>query len=81
MNTYNKVMQKFWLAITIIVFVTVTYMCFKDGFEKWAFYYIFCLLTLGLFFIRRFMMKHMEKHQSYLEEQSKKENSSGANRK
>lgn len=74
-------MQKFWLAITIIVFVTVTYMGFSEGFNKWAFYYIFGLLTLGLFFIRRFMMKHMEKHQQYLEEQSKKERSNNANNK
>lgn len=80
MNTYNKIMQKFWLAISVIVFVTVTYMCFKEGFDKWALYYIFCLLTLGLFFIRRLMMKHMEKHQKFLEEQQK-EQSRNANKK
>jgi uncharacterized protein YneF (UPF0154 family) len=37
-------------------------------------------MTLGLFLIRRYMMKHMEKHQRYLEEQ-KKENSRDANKK
>ncbi|MEX1193409.1 MAG: hypothetical protein WED10_03085 [Brumimicrobium sp.] len=81
MNTYNKIMQKFWLAITVIIFVTVTYMGFKEGFDRWAFYYIFALLTIALFIIRRFMMKHMEKHQQFLEEQQRKETKDNADKK
>ncbi|MDX1651464.1 MAG: hypothetical protein R3277_03155 [Brumimicrobium sp.] len=74
MDTYNKIMQKFWLAMTIVIFIAVTIMGISEGFDKWAFYYIFGLLTLALFFIRRFMMRHMEKHQRFLEEQAENKN-------
>ncbi len=73
MNKYNKIMQKFWLAMTVLIVVAVTYLGFKEGFGRWYFYYIFAALTLGLYFIRGFMMKHMEKHQEYLKQKEEEE--------
>lgn len=66
MNTYNKIMQFFWLAMTTLIFVLVTWKVIEEGAERWAFNYIFGFLALGFFFIRRYMMKRMEKHQEFL---------------
>lgn len=72
MNTYNKVMQYFWLATTIVLLITITYMGIKEGFNRWSFYYIFAGLTFAVFLLRSFMMKRMKKHQEYLEKESNK---------
>lgn len=73
MNTYNKVMQKFWLAMTVIIIIAVTYLGFTEGFERWYFYYFFAASTLGLYFIRGYMMRHMEKHQDFLKQKEEEE--------
>lgn len=72
METYNKIMQFFWLATTIVLLITITYMGIKEGFNRWSFYYIFSGLTLGVFLLRRFMMKRMRKHQDYLKNENDK---------
>ncbi|PKR79691.1 hypothetical protein CW751_13710 [Brumimicrobium salinarum] len=72
MKTYNKIMQFFWLAMGLVTIVAVTYMGLTDGFDRWASYYFFGVLALLLYFVRRFMMKRMEKHEAYLEEKGKK---------
>lgn len=74
METYNKIMLYFWLAMTIVSTIAVTFMGFTDGFHKWSMYYIFPVITLGVYFIRRFMMKNMAKHQEFLKEQQKAAN-------
>lgn len=73
MNTYNKIMQKVWLVLTIVLVVGVTYKGFTEGFARWYFYYIFAALTLGLYFLRGYMMRHMEKHQEFLKEKEEQE--------
>lgn len=73
MNTYNKVMQKVWLALTVLIVIAVTYLGIRDGFERWYFYYIFAGLTLGLYFLRGYMMRHMEKHQEFLKRKEEEE--------
>ena len=73
MNTYNKVMLYFWLVVGILIFVVVTVMGFVDSFEVWAYYYLFSGLAFLMFFTRRWMMKRMERHMKFLEEQKKKE--------
>lgn len=65
-------MQIFWLIVGILVIIAVTYKGFTEGFDRWAFYYIFALLALFVFFIRRYMMKRMIKHQKYMDEQQKR---------
>lgn len=66
MQTYNKIMLYFWLAAAILIFAVVTVMGFKDGFEVWAFYYIFSGVATMAFLSRRWMMKRMERnHQEF----------------
>ncbi len=69
MKTYNKIMIYFWLATAIILFVTITYLGFTEGFDKWAYYYVFALLTVVMYFMRKWMMKREEKHLQFLEKQ------------
>lgn len=72
MKTYNKFMEKFWLTVAILVVILVTFKCFSDSFDRWAFYYIFALLALFTWFIRRIMRRRMEKHNEYLDSLPKK---------
>ena len=72
METYNKIMQVFWLSLAIVISVSVTYMGFTESFEKWAFNYVFAALALFVFIVRRYMMKRMKKHQAFLNEQQNK---------
>ncbi|HZH85837.1 MAG TPA: hypothetical protein VFD77_00875 [Brumimicrobium sp.] len=71
MKGYNKIMQLFWLATGIVTIIAVTYLGFTEGFERWASYYIFGVFAILLFFIRRFMMKRMVKHEEYLKNKDK----------
>ena len=69
MKTYNKVMLYFWLFVSALLFIVVTYMGFSEGFKKWSFYYLFAFLALFAFISRRWMMKRMEKHTEYMKQQ------------
>jgi predicted permease len=70
MNGYNKIMEKLWLIVTITIAILVTFMGFKEGFNKWWFYYFFALMTFGTYSIRKFMRKRMEKHLEELNRQA-----------
>ena len=59
-------MELFWLSMGIIIIILVTIMCLKENFSSWAVYYIFGLMALGTYLMRRFMRKRMEKHQAFL---------------
>ena len=72
METYNKIMQFFWLFVGIATIIAVTFLGFRDGFERWSSYYIFGFFAILLYLVRRYMMKRMEKHQQFLNEQKKK---------
>ena len=71
MNFYNKIMLKFWLIVAIVIPIVVTYLCITDSFKLWGSYYVFSIIALFMYFTRRWMMKRMEKHLQYLEEQKK----------
>ena len=73
MNLYNKVMLYFWLAAAIIIFFITSYMSYAEGIKKWGFYYIFVASALLMFLVKRWMMKRMEKHMAFMEEQKKKQ--------
>lgn len=73
MKTYNKLMLYFWLLMAAFLFIVVTYMALTEGFRKWAFYYVFAGIALLMFIVRRWMIKRMEKHLKYLEEQNQQE--------
>ena len=72
MERYNQIMLYFWLLVGVFALITVTYFGFKEGFDKWLYYYIFAVLAFLMFFMRRYMMNRMKKHMAYLEEQEKK---------
>lgn len=59
-------MQFFWLATGIVTIIGVTYLGYTEGFERWSGYYIFGVFAILLFFIRRFMMNRMVKHEEFL---------------
>jgi uncharacterized membrane protein YcaP (DUF421 family) len=71
MTLYNKIMLKFWLIVAIVIPIVVTYLCITDSFKMWGSYYVFSIIALFMYFTRRWMMKRMEKHLQYLEEQKK----------
>ncbi len=68
MQTYNRIMLYFWLIVAGIIFITITYLSITDGWKKWAFYYVFVVTSLGMYFFKRWMIKRMEKHMAYLQE-------------
>lgn len=70
METYNKVMIYFWAALTVVLILVITVMGFKEGFNRWAMYYLLPVLTLFILLIRRFMMRRMKKHQEFLEKKN-----------
>ena len=74
MNTYNKIMRYFWLFAAISLGLIITYLSIKDGFNKWSFYYVFVAVSLGMYLMKTYMMKRMEKHLKYLEEVKNQEN-------
>ncbi|MDX1446905.1 hypothetical protein [Lishizhenia sp.] len=71
MQTYNKIMQVFWLALVILSFIYITYMGITEGFETWLSFYLLPVFAFCFWMIRRWMMKRMLKHQQYLEDQAK----------
>ncbi|NDB34241.1 MAG: hypothetical protein EB023_02605 [Flavobacteriia bacterium] len=72
MKTYNVIMSYFWLLIALISFIIVTYNCFNFGFSRWGSYYVFTAVAVGMYFMKKWMMKRMAKHEAYLKEQSTK---------
>lgn len=71
MTVYNKLMLKFWLIVSIIIPIVVTYLGITDSFKKWGTYYVFAVIALLMYVVRKWMMKRMEKHLQFLEEQKK----------
>ncbi|WP_146194157.1 hypothetical protein [Brumimicrobium oceani] len=57
METYNKIMQLFWLVVGVITIIAVTVLGFKDGFERWSSYYVFGFFAILLYFVRRYNAK------------------------
>lgn len=73
MNTYNKIMEWFWLVVGVLIIVSVTIYGFTDGFDRWVYYYGLSLFAFGSYFLRRWMRRRMEKHLQWLEEQKKQQ--------
>lgn len=64
-------MLYFWLVMGIGTAVAITYFGIQEGFDRWYHFYLFSIIALLMFFLRRTMLKRMEKHQKFLEEQQK----------
>lgn len=69
MNKYNKLMLYVWLFVAIGSFVVVTFMGFKEGFDRWSSSYVLTGIALLMYFVRKWMMKRMSKHMEYLNNQ------------
>lgn len=74
MGNYNKIMQYFWLAAAVLITLFVTIKGFMEGFDRWYQFYIFAVIALLMFLVRRWMMKRMIKHIAFLEEQKRQQN-------
>lgn len=57
----NKILEQFWWAMAIVSFVAVTYFCFTEGWNKWAFYFIIPIIAVLMALVRRFMKNKLEK--------------------
>jgi hypothetical protein len=66
-------MSYFWLAAGCILLVVISYLSFTQGIKKWGFYYFFVFSAFGMYFFKKWMMKRMEKHLAYLQEQQAKQ--------
>ena len=73
MQLYNKIMSYFWLAAGCVLLVVISYLSMTQGIKKWGFYYFFVVSAFGMYFFKRWMMKRMEKHLAYLQEQQAKQ--------
>ena len=71
MNKYNQLMLKFWLVVSIVLPLVITYFVITDGFKKWGQYYVLAIFTFLMYIVRRWMMKRMQKHLEFLDDQSK----------
>lgn len=74
MNLYNKVMQYFWLSMAIVITLGVTYLGYKEGFNRWVFYYTFAGIALIMYFMKTMMMKRMAKHNEFLNSKREENN-------
>jgi len=72
MKIYNIIMSYFWMVVALGSFGVVTYNGITLGFDRWASYYVFTAIALGMFFMKKWMMKRTEQHQAYLREQADK---------
>ena len=73
MQLYNKIMSYFWLAAGCVLLIVISYLSMTQGIKKWGFYYFFVISAFGMYFFKRWMMKRMEKHLAYLQEQQAKQ--------
>ena len=69
METYNKIMLYFWLAASILTTIIVTIMGFVEGFDRLSLYYVFAGMSALMYLFKRWMMKRMQRHIEYLEQQ------------
>lgn len=69
MKLYNQIMGYFWIAVAAISFILVTYNGVTQGFGRWGGYYVFTAIAVGMYFMKKWMMKRMENHEAYLQDQ------------
>ena len=60
MQTYNKIMEIIYLVAGIITLILVTYHVIENGNDE-LYYYIFPAILLGMYGMRVFMRRRMEK--------------------
>jgi hypothetical protein len=73
MEIYNRIMTYVWLFAGVAIFLVTTYMSFIDDIRKWGFYYLFSLISFVMFLMKRWMVKRMQKHIAYMQNQNSEE--------
>lgn len=76
MKVYNKIMETFWLAMSIVLILVVIYMIIVDGWTKNGIYLVFPIISFTMWIARRFMRRRMEKHLKWMEENANKDQNS-----
>lgn len=59
----NKIFEKFWWAMAVLIFLTLIYFSFVDGISKWLVYFLIPVLCVAMAMMRRFMIKRLETNQ------------------
>jgi hypothetical protein len=71
MEYYNRIMTYVWLIAGISIFIFTTIMCVKEDYRKWIFYYLMSAISFLMYFLKRWMVKRMQKHLDFLETERK----------
>lgn len=72
MNTYNNIMKNVWLVGAIVMFIYITYKCITEDAATWYPYYAMAVIAIFMYFVKKAMIKRMNKHNEYMKN---KENS------
>ena len=59
MKSYNRIMELFWLSITILILLVVTVMCFLEEAERWWQFYFLAIFSTGMWLLRRLVRKRL----------------------
>ncbi|MBK9190248.1 MAG: hypothetical protein IPM77_01445 [Crocinitomicaceae bacterium] len=68
----NKKLEIFWWWMAAISLILVVVLCFMDGFDKWAFYFLAPAVAALLAVVRRFLAKKLEKSEAIRDQNAKK---------
>jgi hypothetical protein len=79
MKGYIKFMERFWFVASIAILIGVTIMGFREGFDRWVYFYVFAVLAFLVFLVRRWMRRRMEKHMEWLAQQAANEQQAQGN--
>lgn len=63
MKSYNRIMELFWLSITILILLIVTTMCFLEETERWWQFYFLAIFSAGMWLMRRLVRKRLERRE------------------
>ena len=76
MQQYNNIMLYFWLLVGFFITIAITYLVITQGFRKWGIYYLMAFMSFAMYFLRKWMMKRMEKHAEYMQNKEREEQNS-----
>lgn len=71
MKSYNRIMELFWMSITILIILVVTVMCFLEEAERWWQFYFLAIFSAGMWLLRRLVRKRLEKKEQLSESERK----------
>jgi hypothetical protein len=73
-SRYNQFSGYFWLLITGLSFLVITYKIITEGPQTWLPYYVVPIMALLMYFTKRWMMKRMYRHLNEMAQQKEAEN-------